>query len=443
MIAEIFCISSTQEVIFYKKYEHDTIPHNKSIDIFCSRIAESRNQEILPTIQDDGIYYYHILRGNLYFVASSTATVSASIQVLEILVRLYQLCKDFCGMVTEDGLQSNILLIHELLNEFICDGYVQLAVTEKLRQYILTNPVTVKAKTPDNLSSGLFGVEYKNVSENTHEKPVVQPRTQQEQRKSEVFVDVIERLTVLIDNKGQVARNEIHGKINLKCFLLGTPTVLLGLNSDLTVGRTNIPGYGPNVHITNYSFHDCVKTDLFEEKKILTIHPPQGEFCSMNYSHQGELSGGLPFILLHHLNQNNDKEFELSLNLKSNIPTRSQAIKIRLTIPVPASSTSVSHQFNGPGQKFIFSSKDKKMVWEIKKLNGGMEIGARFKIVTSGENASLMDVGPVTMDFEISGFVCTNLQVRFLQVQDQGKLFMPFQWVRYITIPDSYTFKIT
>lgn len=56
-------------------------------------------------------------------------------------------------------------------------------------------------------------------------------------------------------------------------------------------------------------------------------------------------------------------------------------------------------------------------------------------------SASLLEVGPVAMCFELPKHTCTGLQIRFLR-------FTPTQpgpaqrWVRYVTHSDSYTIRV-
>lgn len=44
-----------------------------------------------------------------------------------------------------------------------------------------------------------------------------------------------------------------------------------------------------------------------------------------------------------------------------------------------------------------------------------------------------MDVGPISLDFEVPMYVCSGLNIRFLRCLDRGRQYSPFRWVRYIT----------
>jgi hypothetical protein len=46
-----------------------------------------------------------------------------------------------------------------------------------------------------------------------------------------------------------------------------------------------------------------------------------------------------------------------------------------------------------------------------------------------------------SIDFEVPMYVCSGLNIRFLNVTERGRNYVPFRWVRYITHSDSYVFR--
>lgn len=48
--------------------------------------------------------------------------------------------------------------------------------------------------------------------------------------KNEVFLDVIEKLNLLVSANGTVLRSEIIGRVHMRSFLSGMPELKLGLN---------------------------------------------------------------------------------------------------------------------------------------------------------------------------------------------------------------------
>lgn len=55
-------------------------------------------------------------------------------------------------------------------------------------------------------------------------------------KKNEVFLDIVEQVSMLMSSKGQVLRADVNGKVIMKAFLSGMPDVKLGLNDKVEVG---------------------------------------------------------------------------------------------------------------------------------------------------------------------------------------------------------------
>ncbi|KAK2190643.1 hypothetical protein NP493_72g03000 [Ridgeia piscesae] len=338
---------------------------------------------------------------------------------------------------------ANIVLVHEVLDEVLDSGYVQLTSAEKLRPYIQSEPVPVRSaevKTP-----GLFGIEHRIVPSDASARPVIRPQQDQEMRKNEVFIDIIERLTVVRETDGSVSRCEANGEVNLKSFLVGTPHIQLGFSNDLTVGRDDRnKGYGKITNLDECSFHECVDSSEFESARMLKIRPPEGELTVLSYSQRGRVTQGLPFRVVSYVkNDISSRDMELGLKLHCDIPGTCQAVKVVVNIPVPHSTASVSQQLSGPGQTAELVTSGNKIQWCIDKILGSSDVSAHFKLISANESpASRMQLGPVALTFEVSGCVCSGLQIRFLRVCEQDRAYIPQRWIRYITTADSYIVKL-
>ena len=57
-------------------------------------------------------------------------------------------------------------------------------------------------------------------------------------RKNEIFLDVIEKLNLLVSSNGTVLHSEIIGSVQMKSFLSGMPELKLGLNDKLMFEAT-------------------------------------------------------------------------------------------------------------------------------------------------------------------------------------------------------------
>lgn len=66
----------------------------------------------------DGLHYASLKQSGLYYVFTTRHNVSPSF-ALELLVRLAGLFKDYCGVLNEESIRKNFVLIYELLDEVL------------------------------------------------------------------------------------------------------------------------------------------------------------------------------------------------------------------------------------------------------------------------------------------------------------------------------------
>ena len=107
-------------------------------------------------------------------------------------------------------------------------------------------------------------------------------------RKNEIFLDVVERLNLLVAANGTLLRSEILGSLKMRSYLSGMPELKLGLNDKLlfeaTGRRTGGRGAkGKAVEMEDIKFHQCVRLARFENDRTISFIPPDGEFELMSY----------------------------------------------------------------------------------------------------------------------------------------------------------------
>lgn len=130
-----------------------------------------------------------------------TPQVSPSF-VLELLERLAKVFKDYCGVLSEESIRKNFILIYELLDEALDYGYPQSTSTETLKLYVHNEPLAVEGKVSAH-GGGMLGTK-KTISSAAVHKPISLSTTSTG-KKNEIFVDILERLTVLFNANVRVS----------------------------------------------------------------------------------------------------------------------------------------------------------------------------------------------------------------------------------------------
>ncbi|XP_035934660.1 AP-4 complex subunit mu-1 isoform X1 [Halichoerus grypus] len=377
-------------------------------------------------------------------------------------LRLATLLGDYCGSLSEGTISRNVALVYELLDEVLDYGYVQTTSMEMLRNFIQTEAVVSKPFSLFDLSSvGLtvalgafqFGAETqqsKVAPSSAASRPILTSRSDQSQ-KNEVFLDVVERLSVLIASNGSLLKVDVQGEIRLKSFLPSGSEMRIGLTEEFCVGKSELRGYGPGIRVDEVSFHSSVLLEEFESHRILRLQPPQGELTVMRYQLSDDLPSPLPFRLFPSVQWDRGSgRLQVYLKLRCDLPPKSQALNVRLHLPLPRGVVSLSQELSGPEQKAELG--EGALRWDLPRVQGGSQLSGLFQMDVPGlpgppgqapSTSAPLGLGPASLSFELPRHTCSGLQVRFLRLAFRpcGNA-NPHKWVRHLSHSDAYVIRI-
>lgn len=87
--------------------------------LYCALGANMFTTGFFGCMQNvDGVNYFHVKVVGLFFVATTRVNVSPSL-VFELLQRVARVIKDYLGILNEDSLRKNFVLVYELLDEVV------------------------------------------------------------------------------------------------------------------------------------------------------------------------------------------------------------------------------------------------------------------------------------------------------------------------------------
>lgn len=184
--------------------------------------------------------------------------------VIEFLHRIVDTFEDYFSECNETIIKENYVVIYELLEEMLDNGFPLATESNILKELIkppnilrsIANTVTGKSNFSDTLPVGSLsaipwrrsGVKYTN---------------------NEAYFDVIEEVDAIIDKSGATVFAEIQGYIDCLVKLSGMP--------DLSLSFVN-----PRL-LDDVSFHPCVRFKRWETERVLSFIPPDGNFRLMSY----------------------------------------------------------------------------------------------------------------------------------------------------------------
>ena len=89
----------------------------------------------------------------MFVVATTRRNASPSL-ILELLLRVARVVKDYCGALTEDALRKNAILVYELLDEMLDHGYAQSTNTDSLKHRVHNEPAPLPVGNADGAHAG-------------------------------------------------------------------------------------------------------------------------------------------------------------------------------------------------------------------------------------------------------------------------------------------------
>uniref|UniRef100_UPI003AAC1A4E AP-4 complex subunit mu-1 n=1 Tax=Centroberyx gerrardi TaxID=166262 RepID=UPI003AAC1A4E len=438
MISQVFILSSKGDHLIYKDFRGEA--RSDAVSVFYEKVTALTGDQPPVVMTHQDLHFVHVRQGGLYWVATAAAD-SSPFTLIEFLNRLTALIKDYCGSLSEKSVRMNFALIYELLDEAVDYGYIQTTSSDVLKNFIQTEAVSSRPFSLFDLSNvGLFGAETqqsKVAPSSAAARPILSGREQG--GKSEIFVDVIERMSVVIGSNGVLMKADIEGEIRVKCYMSSCSEMRIGLNEEFSIGKSQLRGLSVCLSVC---FSLSVSVCLSVCFRILRLCPSQGEQTVMQYQLSDDLPSAPPFRLFPTIERDFGGRLLMYLKLRCDLPPKSAAINVSVTIPVPKGSLSMSQELSSPDQSAELKPQSKAVVWQIARFPGGTQLSALFKLEVPGlSSASMLEVGPVGLSFELPKFTASGLQIRFLRLSPVQP--GPAQrWVRYVTHSDSYCIRV-
>jgi AP-1 complex subunit mu len=180
-----------------------------------------------PVFTEKDTTFIWIRVNNIYIVTVSKGNPNATL-IFSFLHRMVDVFTSYFKELEDESLRDNFVVTYELLDEMMDNGYPQITEEKVLKEYIKSAAHKMegggkkKKNQKENLSDLMVPTAASNV---VSWRPEGIKHT-----KNEVFLDVIEKLNILVSHTGNVLRSEVIGRVHMRSFLSGMPELKLGLN---------------------------------------------------------------------------------------------------------------------------------------------------------------------------------------------------------------------
>ena len=422
----VFILDVKGKVIISRNYRGD-VPMN-CVERFSGHVLEADEADERPVWLEHGTTYVYIKYNNLYIMAVTQRNSNAAM-VLLFLYRLVEVLKDYFKELEEESIRDNFVITYELMDEMMDFGYPQVSESKILREYITQEAHKLEVVKPPMAVTNAVSWRSEGIKH----------------RKNEIFLDVVERLNLLVAANGTLLRSEILGCLKMRSYLSGMPELKLGLNDKLlfeaTGRRTGGRGVskGKAVEMEDIKFHQCVRLARFENDRTISFIPPDGEFELMSYRLNTQVK---PLIWIEAVVEpHSHSRIEYMIKAKSQFKQRSTANNVEIVVPVPPDAASPSFKTSIGSVKY--APERDAIVWSIKQFHGGKEylMRAHFGLPSVSNEEDKKDRPPITVKFELPYFTVSGIQVRYLKIIEKSG-YQALPWVRYITQHGDYQLRM-
>lgn len=392
-------------------YEGTNLVLLKHNDIYCTHMS-----------------FYMIVIG----ITLKNANIAISIQYLKTIITVLE---EYFRVLEEESLKDNFVLSYELLDEMMDFGFAQITETKVLGEYITQKGFELEPKPVEPPHAATSAVSWRPEGI--------------KHRKNEVYLDVIESVNMLLASNGDVLDCNVQGNVKVKCYLTGMPELKLGLNEKImleSTGRTTLSSdkATTSIELDDVKFHQCVRLSKFEQERMISFIPPDGEFTLMSYSLPNPDSKPL-FWVECIVEKQSETGIEFFVRCRSQFKKRSAANNVEISIPVPEDSDTPRLKASVGSVKY--RPERSEISWSVGYFPGGKEFSLKARVGLPSVKLADVDPSrslrgsaedifgtkkPINVTFELPYFTLSGIQVRYLKVTEKSG-YAALPWVRYIS----------
>ncbi|XP_004077235.1 AP-3 complex subunit mu-1 [Oryzias latipes] len=409
MIDSLFLINHSGD-IFLEKHWKSVISRSVCDYFFEAKEKAVDPENVAPVLQTPHHYLISIYRDKIFFL-SAIQTEVPPLFVIEFLHRVGDTFLDYFGECSETVIKDNVVIVYELLEEMLDNGFPLATESNVLKEMIkppnilrsVVNTLTGGSNVGNTLPTGQLsnvpwrraGVKYTN---------------------NEAYFDVIEEIDAILDKSGTTVFAEIQGVIEACVRLTGMP--------DLTLSFMN-----PRL-LDDVSFHPCVRFKRWESERVLSFIPPDGNFTLMSYQVSSQNLVAIPVYVkqnISFLEAGSCGRLDITIGPKQTMGKTVEGLMVTVHMPkavltVNLTATQGTHTYD---------LATKVLVWDIGKLNPQKLPNLRGSLSMQPGAPKPEENPSLNIDLKIQQLAISGLKVSRLDMY--GEKYKPFKGVKYLT----------
>ncbi|XP_009956423.1 PREDICTED: AP-3 complex subunit mu-1 [Leptosomus discolor] len=412
MIHSLFLINCSGD-IFLEKHWKSVVSQSVCDYFFEAQEKAIDVENVPPVISTPHHYLISIYRDKIFFV-SVIQTEVPPLFVIEFLHRVADTFQDYFGECSETAIKDNVVIVYELLEEMLDNGFPLATESNILKELIkpptilrsVVNSITGSSNVGDTLPTGQLsnipwrraGVKYTN---------------------NEAYFDVIEEIDAIIDKSGSTVFKLPH------CSVVGVAFVYLM--------RFLLPlcHYLQNPRLLDdVSFHPCIRFKRWESERVLSFIPPDGNFRLISYRVSSQNLVAIPVYVKHMISfkeNSSSGRFDVTIGPKQNMGKTVEGVVMTVHMPKAV----LNMNLTATQGSYIFDPVTKVLTWDVGKITP-QKLPNLKGIVNLQSGAPKPEENPsLNIQFKIQQLAISGLKVNRLDMY--GEKYKPFKGVKYIT----------
>lgn len=306
--------------------------------------ASPRPSLIYLTSTNPPILLYSIIQDRLLFL-SPCSTDTEPLLVLEFLHRVAYALEEFLGSpLLASKIQANYDVVAQILSETADAGVVIQGEANALRDVVETGPGTLQNLLGNiKLSGSAPALGSASSSQFAGlQRPTVQPalssqgsavpwrRSNVRHTSNELYVDIVETLSVILAPSGRPLSAFAYGSIAFTSKVSGVPDLLLTLSTGGKGGGMGNRGDQLRQVMERAVFHPCVRLNKWKADGVLSFVPPDGRFALCGY--ESDLLGPEAPLTGNSKGSSSNLNLPASLDVQTGLGTQGNEFEVRLSI---------------------------------------------------------------------------------------------------------------
>lgn len=388
----------------------------------------------LPVLTLGSTSFLYIRSGYLWIVAATRSNQDLLV-IFEFLSNFVSLLilafsKPQATCLAEEDVIGNFTTIYDILDELVDFGFPKnldplflASLAPNLAGLKLVDNGTRKPSSDRKASKGNLEAAYDPNSISWREQGI-------KYRKNEIYLNVEEKVHVLLNLRGESIRSYIDGTIIMKSHLSGMPVCRFGFSDD-----NSHESVLDSISLDDFKFHKCVELNKYDTDQVIRFVPPDGTFQLMTYHIPS--TSNLPFKVVSSVRDDGDR-VSMKVLLRSNFSSKLSATNVVLKVPTP--NGVVRNMISSSNGKAKYIPEDKIVQWKFNKFYGEAEQLLNIDLGVL-ESSSGWSRPSITLDFSLEMFSVSGLAVKFLKVVERSN-YRTVKWIKYTTQSGSYEVRI-